>query len=257
MFDIPSKYAADNSIEPKTFIRRDMKKAEKDRIRENLLAVRLVWQIAGEEVPSLVNKDYNCSVIMGLDIKLKAIKHSAGGVGSPHVRYFAELVQHMIKAPCVIRFYDHTEEVYTFAHKRLSRTDVSQVVIENRVETPPLSLDFPDKTAEMLRQCLAFGALLNKSDKLSLYLEATVKAFIISHPKLYSGIEQLLDRKLWYNREDILLLFGRLLELQRLNGELKAEKLPGARARLNGEIKRVIGELYLPHQSREWTALFD
>ena len=234
MFEIPSKYSADSAIEPKAFIRRDMKKAEKDRIRENLLAVRLVWQIAGEEIPSLINEDYNCSVIMGLDVKLKAVKHSS---------FFAELVQHMIKAPCVIRFYDQTEELYSFAHKRLSHTDASQVVIETRVETPPLSLTFPDKTAKKLRQYLAFGALLNKSDKLSLYLETTVKAFIISHPKLYSGIEDLLNRKLWYNRDDILTLFGQLLELQRLNGELKAEKLPGARARLNGEIKRLIGEL--------------
>ena len=231
---MPSKYAADSAIEPKAFIRRDMKKPEKDRIRENLLTVRLIWQIAGEEIPSLINDDYNCSVIMGLDVKLRAVKHSS---------FFAELVQHMIKAPCVIRFHDQSEEVYSFAHKRLSHTDASQVVIETRVETPPLSLTFPDKTAGKLRQYLSFDALLNKSDKLSLYLEATVKAFIISPPKLYGGIEDLLDRKLWYNCDDILTLFGRLLELQRLNGEIKAEKLPGARAQLNGEIKRLIGEL--------------
>jgi len=106
-----------------------------------------------------------------------------------------------------------------------------------------LSLVFPDKTTKKLRKYLAFGALLNRNDKLSLYLEATVKAFIISHPKLYSGINELLDRKLWYNREEILELFGRLLELLRVNAELKAEKLPGARARLNGEIKKVIEEL--------------
>ena len=231
MFDIPSRYAADNPIEPKTFIARDMKKAEKDRIRENLLGVRLIWQIAGEEIPSLINEDYNCSVIMGLDIKLKAVKDSA---------FFAELVQHMVKAPCMIRFHDHADELYSFAHKRLSHTDTTQVVIENRVETPPFSLSFPDKTAEKLRKCLAFGTLVNKTDKLSLYLEATVKAFIISHPKLYSGIDELLDRKLWYNRTEILDLFDRLLELLRLNNELKAEKLSGERARLNGEIKKAI-----------------
>jgi len=83
MFDIPSRYAADNMIEPKTFIMRHMKKQEKDRIRDNLLAARLVWQIAGEEIPSLIDEIYNCSVIMGLDIKLKTIKDSA---------FFAELV---------------------------------------------------------------------------------------------------------------------------------------------------------------------
>ena len=197
-------------------------------MRENLLAARLMWQIAGEEVPSLIDENYNCSVIMGLDITLKSIKDSA---------FFAELVQRLVKAPCIVRFHDHAEEVYSFAHKRLNYADATQVVIVDRVETPPLSLAFPGKTAEKLKKRLAFGALLNKTDKLSLYLEAAVKAFIISNPKLYNGIEKLLDKKLWYNREDMFVLFGRLLELLRLKTELKAEKLPGERAKLMSGIK--------------------
>ena len=234
MFDMPSRYLTDSPIEPKTFIRREMKKPEKERVRENLLATRLVWQIAGEEIPSLISKEYNCSVIMGLDIKLKAVKDSA---------FFAELVQHMVKAPCVVRFYDHTEEVYSFAHKRLSQTDAAQVVIVNRVETPQLSLVLPDKTGGMMKQYIAFGTLLNKTDKLSLYLEATVKAFIISNLKLYSGIEELLNRKLWYNRDEILTMFERLLELQRLKAELKTEKLPGERVKLMSEIKTLVSAI--------------
>ena len=236
MFEIPKQYAADNVIEPKIFITKDMKKAVKDRITQNLLAARLIWQIIGEEIPSLINEDYHCAVIMGLEIKLKDVKDYT---------FFAELIQHMVKEPCVIRFYDDNEEIYSFAHKRLSHTDATQIVVLDRVETPPSSLVFPDKTTKKLRKYLSFGALLNRNDKLSLYLEATVKAFIISHPKLYSGIDELLERKLWYNREDILVLFGRLLELVRLNVELKAEKLSGTRARLNGEIKKVIESLMI------------
>lgn len=234
MFDIPKKYSADSAVETKAFITQDMKKPDKERIRENLLSARLIWQIAGEDISSLVNKNYNCSVIMGLDINLKTIKDAA---------YLAGIVQQMVKAPCVVRFYDHAEEVYSFAHKRISRTDAMQVVIEHRVQTPTLSLVFPDKTAEKLKRHLAFGALLNRADKLSLYLEAMVKTFIVSNPKLYSGIDELLDHKLWYNREGILELFGQLLELQRLNEALKAERLPGKRAKTSGKIKKLIGEL--------------
>ena len=241
MFDIPARYAANNAIEPKTFILKEMKKQDKDRIRENLLEVRLAWQIMGEEIPSLIDAHYNCSVIMGLDIKLKAVKDRAAG--SSHVKYFAELVQHTVKAPCVVRFYNHAEEAYSFAHKRLSHTDATQIVIVDMVQTPPLSLMFPDKTAEKLRQYLAFDALRNKTDKLNLYLEVAVKAFIISNPNLYSGIDELLDRKLWYNRADILALFGRLLELSQLNAALKTEKLPGERAKLSGEIRKIKEEL--------------
>jgi len=45
---------------------------------------------------------------------------------------------------------------------------------------------------------------------------------------------------MWYNRAEMMALFGWLLELQWLNAELKAEKLPGMRARLSGKIKRLM-----------------
>ena len=90
---------------------------------------------------------------------------------------------------------------------------------------------------------LAFSALLNRTDKLSLYLEAFVKAFIVSNLKLFNNIELLFDGKVWYNKEAILGLFGNLRKLERLKAELKSQKLPGERARLNGEIKKVMGEL--------------
>ena len=231
MFNLPEQYLKNEPIEPKTFIQQDMKKSQKDRVKENLLEARLIWQIVGEEVPSLVNGRYNCTVIMGLDVRLKIIKDCA---------FYAELVQHMIKAPCIIRFYDNKEEVFSFAHKRLSKSVDGNVVIEDRVETPALSTQFIDKAKEKLEHYLAYDKLLNKTDKLSLYLEAMVKAFIISHPKLYNGVEELLDRKMWHDRDEVLALFGRLTELVRLNAAVKAEKLPGERAKINTEIRNVI-----------------
>jgi len=67
----PPHSITDSSIEPKTFIRREMKKAEKERIQSNLFSIRLIWQIAGEDIPSTIDEDYNCTVTMGLEIKLK------------------------------------------------------------------------------------------------------------------------------------------------------------------------------------------
>ena len=231
MFDLPERYVVNQSLDLKNFIKEIDKRPDKTRFKENVQSVQLMWQIIGEDVPSFVNEDYRCNVIMGLDVKLKKVKSAT---------FFSELLQHLIKEPCVMRFYDDKEEVYSFAHKRLSHTDETQVVILQRIETPPTSVVFADKTTDKLRQHLSFDALLNKRNKLSLYLEAIVKAFIIVHPKLYSGIEDQLDRKLWYNEDDVLVLFERLLNLQRLNVELKAEKLPGEKAKLNSEIKKRI-----------------
>lgn len=228
MFDIPQRYITDSPIAVRTFITQEMKRQEKEKVRENMLLARLMWQITGEEIPSLINENYNCSVIMGLEIKLKSVKDAV---------YFTGLIQQMTKAPCVIRIYDQSEESYSFALKRLNLNDNTQVVLEDKVLTPPTSLMLPDKTAQKLRQYLSFGELKNKTDKLGLYLEATVKAFIISNLNLYSGLEQLLDSKLWYNRNEVLSQFGILKELMRLNAELKTEKLPGEKAKIIGSIK--------------------
>ena len=217
MFNVPEMYSKVQPIEPKQFIQSSMKKADKDRIKENMLEVKLLWQIAGEAIPSFANQRYNCPVIQGLDVRLKTLRK---------VTYFAELVQHMMKAPCVVRFYDHNSQIYSFAHKRLNQTDSSQVVIEHRLETIQMPIALPDKTKAKLKQYLAFDALLNKADKLGLYMEAMVKGFIVCHPKLYNGIEGLLDRKNWYNKDEVIVLLGKLMELVRLNGEFKTEKLP-------------------------------
>ena len=39
VFGIPSRYSADEVIDPNAFILREMKKPEKDRIKENLLSI--------------------------------------------------------------------------------------------------------------------------------------------------------------------------------------------------------------------------
>ena len=234
MFDVPSQYQAETTIEPKTFTPREIKKPVRERILQNIMTAQLTWQIAGEDVPSYIDDDYRCEVIMGIDVKLKNLNDNA---------FFAEHIQHMVKSPCVIRFYNDSDEIFSFAHKRLSHTDTTQVVILERIETPQLSMTFPDKTAKMLRSYLSYGKLLNITDKLSLYIEAVVKAFIISHPKLYSGVLEWLDRKLWYNRGEVLELFNKLLELQRLNADLQAEKLPGEKAKLMSDIKSKIMDI--------------
>ncbi len=230
MFNIPQKYRTQTTVDTKQFVSRDMKKPDKDRIKENLLSVTLVWQIAGEEIPSHIDSIYKCSVIMGLDCKLKNIKDAA---------FFAELVHLLVKEPCVIRFFDRESEVYSFAHKRLNLTDNTQVVILDRVETPPCSLSFPDKTADKLKEHLDFEYLKCKKDKLSLYLEATVKAFIISNMNLYSGMENLMESKAWYNQSEFIALFEKLKELARLNKELEATKLPGEKVKLIGVFKKL------------------
>lgn len=234
MFHVPDRYAVNKPLDAKVFTPRGMKKLDKDRIRQSLLASRLIWQIAGEEIPSRVDDAYNCSVIMGLECKLKSVKDIA---------FCAEQVQHMIKAPCVVRFYNGDEEVYSFAHKRLSQNDHTQIVVLERVQTPVLSQVFQDKTATLLNEYLDFDAIKNRTDKLNYYLEAMVKAFLISHLDLFSGIRPLLDDKIWFNLPDFMVVFAQMKELVRLHKELELAQLPAEKAGLIGKIKALQEEI--------------
>ncbi len=228
MLYMPAKYKRSDKIDTKNFVSRDMTKVEKDRVKAALLSAELTWQITGEEIPSLVSEDYNCVAILGLSIKLKSIKDAL---------FIAGLVQEKMKALCVIRLYDNTDELYSFAHKRLSRADKEQIVVLERVATDASSPVFPDDAARMLSQYLAFDALKNKSNKLALYLEAMVKAYIISNPSLYSGVLTHLDSKIWYNQDEFMALFEMLRKLEDKKAALKSAALPGEKAKLNGEIK--------------------
>lgn len=229
MFDVPARYVMNSPIHPKTFILREMKKSDKERIRQNLLSVLLLWQIVGEGIPSRVDEDYNCSVIVGLECALKNVRNPA---------FFAEHIQSLVKAPCVIRFYDQESEIYSFAHKRLNRNDHTQVVVADRVQTQAMPLVFPDKTAMQYRRYLSFDELKNKTDKLNLYLEAMVKTSIISNLQMCSDMLPLLDDKIiWYNPSKFMALFETIKKIVLLSKELKNTYLPAEKAKLIGEIR--------------------
>jgi hypothetical protein len=231
MFGLPKKYELWQEINTKNFLIKGMKAADKERIKSNLLRVHLDWQITGEEIPSLINEQYNCPVIMSFDCKITSTVHAA---------FIANIMQQQIKAPCVLRFYDGGDCVYSFAHKRLNQNDSSQVVILEQFITHEMSCFSDDDTAKEFEKILAFDNLQNKSDKLSLYLETMVKAFILSNNKLFMKICLLFDSKVWYNRDEVYSLFLKLLKLQELKLKLKAEKLHGEKAKLNSEIKSII-----------------
>jgi hypothetical protein len=234
VFDIPERYKTDNIIAVKNFTPRDMKKADRDKIRANLITARLVWQVQNEDVPSVIDDSHNYTVIMGLDVQIKSIKLAA---------FFADAIQPLMKAPCVIRLHDGTDECYSYAYKRLNLTDNTQIVVANSVLTEPSPIALPDKPARLLREYASWDALRGKSDKLTLYTEVLVKAFITSNLNLFSGMERLLSGNVWYNRKDTLALFTKLKDLQETKLAADREPLPGERAKLLGKVRQIIKEI--------------
>lgn len=126
MFDLPDTYRVDVKVALKDFIPKDLKPNDKKRIKDAVKSVRLDYQIAGEEIPSVTNEEYRCQVIQFYDIEVANIKYA---------NFLASTYQNLIKPLCVIHMHDTKDEVYSMAVKRLSQTDDMQIVVEQTLLT--------------------------------------------------------------------------------------------------------------------------
>ena len=63
VFNLPDRYKTDVKVALKDFIPKDLKPNDKKRIKYAVKEVRLVYQIAGEEIPSVVDANYRKSGI--------------------------------------------------------------------------------------------------------------------------------------------------------------------------------------------------
>ena len=88
MFDLPDTYRIDVKVALKDFIPKDLKPNDKKRIKDTVKSVRLDYQIAGEEIPSVNNEEYRCQVIQFYDIEVANIKDA---------NFLASTYQNLIK----------------------------------------------------------------------------------------------------------------------------------------------------------------
>lgn len=141
MFNIPDRYRVDVNVALKDFIPKDLKPNDKKRIKDAVRNVKLEYQIAGEEIPSVIDAEYRCQVIQFYDMEVANIKDA---------NFLAATYQNLIKPLCVIHIHDAKDEVYSMAIKRLSQTDDMQVVIEQSLLTDKYMMGIPDSSRERL-----------------------------------------------------------------------------------------------------------
>ena len=58
MFNIPDRYRVDVNVALKDFIPKDLKPNDKKRIKNTVRSVTLGYQIAREEIPSVIDVEY-------------------------------------------------------------------------------------------------------------------------------------------------------------------------------------------------------
>jgi len=241
MIEIPEQYRIGRQgkqLNKQGFILPSANASEKRRLRECMRKVVLTHQITGEDIPSRIDEHYRCEVITCISIELSDLKHKD---------FVAKQLQPLMKPFAVYHFHDAAgSHAMSFAHKRLNKTDPTNIVIADAYCSDCFTrLDS--------RAALAFPALVNRTSKRDLYLEAMTKALLLDHPKLFIGAHKLLDAKLWYRGESIIALYHQLTQLQSLKREKLLAKSNAAKSILNTQIKAAIDELkgsqFLKHLS--------
>ncbi len=234
MFNIPEHYKTDVKLALKDFIPKDLKPEDKKRIKDAVKEVRLMYQIAGEEIPSIINNEYRCEVIQFYDMKLQTIKEAA---------YLASVYQNLIKPLCVFHIYDSQNELYSFAVKRLNQTDENQIVVENNILTENYPVGLPDSRRTRLLSYLDYTKIRNKTNKINLYKEWYYRTYMIMNESVYSKTELILDGNGWYDNEHMELLYTYYKKLVDTRGMLKKAVTGAEKVTLNKEIKKVMQKL--------------
>ena len=234
MFNLPEYYRTDVKLALKDFIPKDLKPDDKKRIKDEVKEVRLMYQIAGEEIPSVINDEYRCQAIQFYDMELQNIKDAA---------YLASMYQNLIKSLCVIRMHDTQDELYSLAVKRLNQTDENQIVLEYSLLTEKYPVGLPDFGRNRLLKYLDYMQIKNKTNKVNLYKEWYYKTYMLMNEKAYASTEGILDGNSWYDSNRMELLYAYYKKLVDTRGMLKKAVSNAERMNLNKEIKKAIQTL--------------
>lgn len=234
MFYLPDTYRVDVKVALKDFIPKDLKPNDKKRIKDAVKSVRLDYQIAGEEIPSVNNEEYRCQVIQFYNIEVANINDA---------NFLASTYQNLIKPLCVIHMHDTKDEVYSMAVKRLSQTDDMQIVVEQTLLTDKYMLGIPDSNRDRFMAYMNYSTVKNKIDKVQLYKEWFYKAYMVVNEKAYIHTDKLLDGNTWYDSDRTARICQKYVELVTSRGKLNTAVTNAERMKINKEIKTEVQAL--------------
>jgi uncharacterized protein YeeX (DUF496 family) len=204
------------------------------KIRDNVKSVILSYQIMGEGIPSLVNDEYNCQVIQYYDIELVDMKKAS---------FIANMYQEIIKSPCVLRLNDNSNEVYSFALKRLNQNDRTQIVVTDKVLTTVYPTVLPSSDKNNLLRELAYDNIKNKDNKATFYFEMYLRAYILTNDKVYAKAKSFLEKPIWYSINRQKEVYTLLCAVARNKEKVQKSISNSEKMKLNQEIRQAIIEL--------------
>lgn len=232
MLQLNDKYKIGKKIPIKDFIPREIKPADRKKIKDNVKKCTLTYQISGEEIPSVINSEYNVQAIQFYDFEVEDMKK---------VAFIANIYQSLIKSPCVLRFFDSTKETYSFALKRLNQNDNSQIVVSDNLLSQEFLISLPSTDKRLFNTYINFENIISKQNKVTFYLEMYVKAYILTKDKVYLGAKDVLDNKeFWYSKNKVRGFYENLRKLELLKLSLFKASSNADKVKINKEIVTLV-----------------
>ena len=235
MLGLQNNYDQSKRFNKKLFISKDESLNIKKKIKDSLLKISLVGQVQGNNIPSLVNENFNASVIMFLEVEVDNIKNA---------KFLNEILQELLKAFAIIKFYDYRgNNVYGFGYKRLSKNDKSEIVLESSFVSEVFIEELFDETLELFEEYIDFSNIKNTNNKLYLYEEIMVKAYVISNKNLWGKWRNILESNIWYNHSKINEIFKLLREVKDIKDKQKKIKNINETIGQNKELIRIYSDM--------------
>jgi hypothetical protein len=224
---LPDRYLIQKELSIQQFLQVGLDRQKKKKLRQDIKAIYLLGQIAGEEIPSLITEEINCQAILFLNVQLSHIKEAQG---------VSSLMHQIVKPFAVLRMEDTPGKVlYAFAMKRLNKLDIDQIVLEQVfLYAPPLvesSLPYP------------FDKILQQSNKHLFYMELFLRHLISSKSYVWSQLSSFQSSSIWYQQERMQSLISLIMQGDSMVQSLKQADDIAEKARLNEQYKQILHQL--------------
>ncbi|MDD4127477.1 MAG: DUF4391 domain-containing protein [Methanomicrobium sp.] len=234
MFGLPKDYEKGIVTDKNRFPLSHLKPAERKRFRQSLRSLTLDSVVIDDIIPSYESETDSVKAVQFFSADVESIRSSS---------FISGILQRMIKTPCIIRFTDGREELYSFALKRLNLQDKNTIVVTDEFLTNPLSCGVSGEDDRLIQEFAGWDFVVNKTNLYSWYLEMMVKCYIITNRRMWSGMPGLLSSNVWYNSEDVFAMYGCVKHLVKLTEERRNSDTVGNSARLNSELKDIYDKL--------------
>jgi hypothetical protein len=226
-FALPSAWLIHKPIPVNQFFTSGMDKQKKKKLRQSIKSIQLMGQIAGEEIPSLINEDINCQVILFLSVTVNDRKDMPS-VGT--------LLQESIKPFSVIMMEDIKGNTsFCFALKRLHRQDKEQILLEHGFfwESSELKPNLP----------FLYEHIHQRTNKYLFYLELYTRHFILARENSWSGLKTMQETHLFSSADHMVKLIQLVDQIYGIIQQVKAVDELSEKTKLNKTYKEIIQAL--------------